>query len=108
MLMSVFERTHELGVLRAVGWSSWRVVRLILTESLALALLSTLAGVAIGMGLNMLLQFMPLYGDFLDARYTLADFVRVLLMAVGFGLMGGLLPAWRALRLSPIAALREE
>ena len=108
MLMSVFERTHELGLLRAVGWSGWRVVRLILTESLALALLSTLAGVGIGMGLNALLRWMPIYGDFLDARYTLTDFVRVLLMAVGFGLIGGLLPAWRALRLSPIAALREE
>jgi ABC-type lipoprotein release transport system permease subunit len=42
------------------------------------------------------------------ATYSLNDLVRVLVMALGLGLVGGLLPAWRAVRLRPIAALHYE
>ncbi len=108
MLMSVFERTHELGVLRAVGWRSGRVLRMIMTEALALSLLSAVAGIGIGMGLNALLSFVPDYGDVLGAIYVAGDLARVLAMAVGLGVVGGLLPAWRAVRLRPIEALHYE
>ena len=108
MLMSVFERTHEIGVLRAVGWRGGRVLRMIMTEALALSLLSALAGIVIGMGLNALLALLPGYGDVLEAIYTAGDLGRVLLMAVSLGLVGGLLPAWRAVRLRPIEALHYE
>ncbi len=108
MLMSVFERTHEIGVLRAVGWRSWRVLRMVLVESLALSLLSALAGVAIGIGFNGLLSLIPIYGEVLSAIYTPGDMGRVLVMAVGLGVVGGLLPAWRAVRLRPIEALHYE
>jgi ABC-type antimicrobial peptide transport system permease subunit len=108
MLMSVFERTHEIGVLRAVGWSGGRVLRLILTEALALSLLSAAAGVVIGFGLNALFALVPDYGEFLAAAYSSTDLMRVLIMALGLGLAGGLLPAWRAVRLRPIAALHYE
>ncbi|NTU85121.1 MAG: FtsX-like permease family protein [Chloroflexales bacterium] len=108
MLMSVFERTHEIGVLRAVGWRGGRVLRMIITESLALSLLSALAGVVIGVGLNALLALIPDYGDVLGAVYSAGDMGRVLVMAVGLGVVGGLLPAWRAVRLRPIEALHYE
>jgi ABC-type antimicrobial peptide transport system permease subunit len=108
MLMSVFERTHEIGVLRAVGWRSGRVLRMILVESLALGLLSAVAGVLIGVGLNMLLTFVPQYGGVLTAIYSAGDMVRVLVMAVALGVIGGLLPALRAVRLRPIEALHYE
>jgi len=48
--MSVFERTREIGVLRALGWTRRRVLALILSESLALALLGGLVGIGLGMG----------------------------------------------------------
>ncbi|HMQ32033.1 MAG TPA: ABC transporter permease [Chloroflexaceae bacterium] len=108
MLMSVFERTHEIGVLRAVGWRGGRVLRLVLVESLALSALSALAGVAIGVGLNGLLALIPNFGDVLVAIYTPSDMTRVLVMAVGLGVVGAILPAWRAVRLRPIEALHYE
>jgi putative ABC transport system permease protein len=70
MMMSVFERTQEIGVLRAVGWRRGRVLRMVLVESLALGGLSGLAGIAIGLGLNALLNLEPTYGRLLPAAYS--------------------------------------
>jgi ABC-type lipoprotein release transport system permease subunit len=108
MLMSVFERTHEIGVLRAVGWRGGRVLRLILAESLALGLLSALAGLAIGMTLNWLLTLIPVFGDVLGMAYAPGDVARILALALALGVAGGLLPALRAVRLRPIEALHYE
>ena len=44
MIMSVFERTKEIGVLRAIGWGRWRVVKMILMESILLSLLGGVVG----------------------------------------------------------------
>jgi ABC-type antimicrobial peptide transport system permease subunit len=108
MLMSVFERTQEIGVLRALGWRRGRVVGAVLAESLALSLLSGLAGIAIGVGLNRLFMLVPDFGAFLTPIYSQATFVKVLVLAVGLGSIGGLYPAWRAAGLRPIEALKYE
>ncbi|HMO59364.1 MAG TPA: ABC transporter permease, partial [Roseiflexaceae bacterium] len=108
MLMSVFERTHEIGVLRAIGWSSGRVLRMIMAESVVLSILSAGAGVLIGIGLTWLLSLAPYYGDVLQPIYTTDVFVQVFFMAIGLGLIGGLLPAWRAVQLQPVEALHYE
>ena len=47
MLMSIFERTREIGILRAVGWRRRRVLALVLGEALAIALIGTLLGVVL-------------------------------------------------------------
>lgn len=108
MMMSVFERTQEVGVLRALGWRRRRVLRMILVESLALGLLSGLMGIGIGMGLSRAFQYEPTYGSLLPAIYTPMTFVQVLLLVLLLGGLGGVLPAWRAANLRPIEALRYE
>lgn len=108
MLMSVFERTQEIGVLRALGWRRRRVLAMVLAESLALSLLSGIAGIAIGVTLNYLFLLTPLYGQFLEPTYSPDLFGRVLLLALALGAIGGLYPAWRATGLRPIEALRYE
>jgi ABC-type antimicrobial peptide transport system permease subunit len=108
MLMSVFERTQEIGVLRAVGWSARRVLRMVMAESVALSILSAFAGAGIGVGLTWLLTLAPYYGAVLQPGYTADIFVQVFLMAIGLGVLGGLLPAWRAVRLAPVEALHYE
>jgi ABC-type antimicrobial peptide transport system permease subunit len=108
MLMSVFERTHEIGVLRAVGWRGGRVLRMVLGEALALSLISAAAGIGIGIGLNALLALIPTYGSVLVPVYTSEELGRILGMALGLGVVGGLLPAFRAVRLRPIEALHYE
>jgi ABC-type antimicrobial peptide transport system permease subunit len=108
MLMSVFERTREIGTLRALGWRRRRVVGMIVRESLALSFFSGLVGIAIGMGLGRLMELEPTMGSFLKASYSPALVALAMVVALALGMMGALYPAWRAANLSPIEALRYE
>ena len=108
MLMSVFERTREIGVLRALGWGRRRILGLILREALILGLLGGLAGISLAFGLVYLMQSAPMIGMAIDAVWNTQIFVRALSVALLLGLVGGLYPAFRATRLTPIEALRYE
>ncbi len=107
-MMAVFERTREIGVLRSVGWSSLQVLGMILGESLIVSLAGGLLGIAIGyLMLTALSGPLAAYG----ASTATVGFT-LLVQAVGtvlsLGLIGGLIPAWRASRLQPVEALRYE
>jgi ABC-type antimicrobial peptide transport system permease subunit len=108
MMMSVFERTQEIGVLRALGWRRRRVLRMVLIEALALSLLSAIAGIAIGFGLGALLALEPTYGPFLPSVYSPPIFAGTFALALALGVLGGLYPSWRAASMRPIEALRYE
>jgi len=108
MLMSVFERTQEVGLLRALGWRRRGVLSMVLVEALALSGLSAVIGIAIGVGLNWLFTLTPMMGDYMTPVYSVDLFVRVILLALLLGALGGLYPAWRAANLQPIEALRYE
>jgi putative ABC transport system permease protein len=108
MVMSVFERTQEIGVLRACGWRRRRVLRMVLVESLGMAALSGMAGIAIGLGLNALFNLEPTYGRLLPAAYTAANVIEIIVLVLLLGAIGGLYPAWRAANLRPVEALRYE
>ena len=108
MLMSVFERTQEIGLLRAVGWKRKRVVSMIVIEGLALSLFSGIAGVGIGIGLNSLLGLIPLYGSFFNPIYEGPIFVQIGVLVLVLGLVGSIYPAWKGANLKPIEALRYE
>lgn len=108
MIMSVFERTREIGVLRAVGWRSSRILRLVVLESLALCLVAAAVGVALGVLASRAVLLVPAISSFLDPSYAPATFVRALAVGVLVALVGALYPAWRAVRLSPMEALRHE
>ncbi len=108
MLMSVFERTQEIGVLRALGWRRGRIMRMVVVESLALSFLSALAGIAIGVGLGYLFTLLPFWGTLLAPAYPPLVFFQVIALALILGALGGLYPAWRAANMQPIEALRYE
>ncbi|MBI5649589.1 MAG: ABC transporter permease, partial [Chloroflexi bacterium] len=108
MLMSVFERTREIGTLRALGWRRRRVVGMIVRESLALSFLSGLAGIVLGVGLGYLLSLEPTMGAMLKGEYSWRLFAQAMGIALVLGGFGALYPAWRAANLSPIEALRYE
>ena len=107
VLMGVFERTREIGVLRAVGWRRGWVLRLILGESLVLALIGGALGMALGVGIVFAVRNVPLYG-ILRGRFSLGLFVQAFAVATVLGVVGGLYPAWRASRLAPLEAMRYE
>jgi putative ABC transport system permease protein len=107
LLMSVSERTREIGTLRAVGWSQRRVLRLILGEGLLISFLGGLIGLGLGVaGAEILIRFAP--SGTLSTEYALPVFAQAFGVALGLGFAGSLYPAWRASRLSPIEALKYE
>jgi putative ABC transport system permease protein len=108
MIMSVYERTREIGTLRAVGWRRRRVLGMILKESLVLSLLGTLAGLVGAIALMWLMQFIPLWGDFMIITLSPNLLSLTLIIALTLGAIGGVYPAWRASNLSPVEALRYE
>ncbi len=107
-LMSVMERTREIGVFRAIGWSKRRVMWLILGESIAVSIIGGVIGVGLGWLLLYLLsrQTVLLGGgtSSINADLLIQAFSIVILL----GLVGGLYPAWRASRMQPVEALQYE
>jgi ABC-type antimicrobial peptide transport system permease subunit len=108
MLMAVFERTREIGVLRALGWRRRGILGMILREALVLGILGGGAGILLAFGLTGLLQQNDMIGSYVTPTWTAAIFVRAILVSLSLGLVGGLYPAIRATRLLPVEALRYE
>ncbi|MES2466553.1 MAG: ABC transporter permease [Verrucomicrobiota bacterium] len=105
MLMTVFERTHEIGILLAVGWKRRRIVAMVLWESAMLGLLGGLLGVSLGaLGLK-LLQTTPAVQGLLEPDLSPKLLLTSIAIAVLVGVVSGLYPGWRSSRLSPSLAL---
>lgn len=108
MMVSVFERTSEIGVLRAIGWRRSRIVRMILLES---GLLS-IAGAAIGTGIALVLTYglsrAPASSILVGPGIRPQVIAQGFLIAASIGVLGAIVPALRAARLVPTIALRSE
>jgi ABC-type antimicrobial peptide transport system permease subunit len=108
MVMSVFERTREIGVLRALGWRKSRILSMILRESVILSLLGGVVGVVLGVvGITLLNRF-SFFSSFVEASFGLTLFVQAFFTALILGALGGAYPSWRASLLRPVEALRYE
>ncbi len=108
MIMSVFERTREIGILRALGWRSSRIMRMIIGESLLLCLVAAVIGIALGVLATRALLLVPAIESFLEPQYSSGLFLKAFAVGVGVGIAGALYPTVRAVRLSPMEALRHE
>jgi putative ABC transport system permease protein len=106
MLMTVFERTHEIGILLALGWKRSRIVRMVLWESAVLGLLGGVAGVIIGAGGLKLLERTTTLRGLLEPDLSAHLLLTSVAIAVVVGVLSGLYPAWRSSRLTPSVALR--
>ena len=104
MLMSVSERTREIGVRKALGARSRDIRRQFLVESIVLATMGGILGVAGGWSLAQLVAI----ASPLPAKVTAWSVALALALGAGVGVLFGVYPASRAARLDPIAALRQE
>ena len=105
MLVSVTERTKEIGIRKAIGATSSAIVFQFLAEAMALTLLGGVIGVLISLGIsNLLLLLLPT----LPAKIEMWMILLSLGVSVGIGLIFGVLPARKAAKLDPIDALRYE
>jgi putative ABC transport system permease protein len=109
MIMSVFERTREIGVLKAVGWKSSDILIMILGESIILTLVAAVVGIILGyVGSEGLLAFFSTTGSVIKPVFSIDIVIRAFVIALVVGIIGGLYPAYRASRLPPTEALRYE
>jgi putative ABC transport system permease protein len=110
LTMSVLERTREIGVLRALGASRWRVRRTMADESLLIALAGTVSGVGIGVGIALvwLLGMRATTFTSLSIHLPLGMLATLLVIGVVIGVLAAILPARRAATLEPLAARRYE
>jgi len=108
MAMSVFERTKEIGILRALGWKRWQVLAHVEIEAVILGLTGGLLGIGLGWCALRVLATMPQTASFFVASLHWPLLVEAMGIAMLAGLVAGALPAWRAGRLSPVDALRHD
>ena len=104
MLVSVHERTREIGIRKSVGAGPWNVQAQFLIEAIVLSTLGGIAGVIAGLGATRLISAFAGWQTLTSIQPLLVAF----LVAMAVGLVFGYYPARRASRLDPIAALRYE
>jgi len=111
MMMTVYERTKEIGVLKAVGWKSKRILGMILGETLVLTLFSGVVGTIFGILISEIgVTLLSSRGgsNMLTLAYTPDTFILAFGVAILVGIIGGIYPAYRASKLAPTEALRYE
>jgi ABC-type antimicrobial peptide transport system permease subunit len=104
MLVSVTERTREIGLRMAVGARSHHILRQFLVEAVVLCLAGGGIGIVLGRGVSILMRSFARW----PTEASLATIVAAVAVSVGVGVLFGFYPAWKASRLDPIDALRYE
>jgi putative ABC transport system permease protein len=104
MLVSVTERTREIGVRKAIGARRNSILAQFLIEAVTLSAIGGVIGVIFGSGLTLLLR----YGLSVPATLSIFWIVTALVLCAFIGIGFGVYPAWKAARLDPVEALRYE
>ena len=103
MLVSVTERTKEIGIRKSLGAKRKDILVQFLIEALSLSLIGGIIGILLGIGFG---NFLELYG------YTFSPSILIMILAFSssaiIGLIFGIFPAYKAAKLNPIDALRTE
>ncbi len=105
LVLSVFERTREIGMLRAVGTTRWQIRSMITLESLVTSLMGAAIGIALGIVLAVLLIVRV---DFLVLAWPIGSLILFAVAAIIVGLIAAILPARRAAHLNVLQALQYE
>jgi putative ABC transport system permease protein len=108
MAMSVVERVREIGILRAVGWRGWRIAALIVGEAMGISVLALGVGLGLGVLAAHVFSDQTSTSGLVRPDFTGGVFAWGLAFALGVAFIGAAYPTWRAVRLSPIEALRRE
>ena len=116
MIVSVYERTHEIGITKAIGASESDIIRLFLSECIIIGVLGGILGDLLGIIFSFLIDSVG--RPMLVAQLGIADFehltvINIQILAAGFlislviSVIAGIYPAWRGAKLDPVKALRQ-
>jgi putative ABC transport system permease protein len=110
MLVTVRERTKEIGIRRALGATPRNIITQILTESIVLTLIAGVAGLMFGVGILSITGIALSHSDqfFKDPQISFSVAMISLFILVIIGALAGFIPANRAMNIKPIEAIREE
>ena len=108
MLTTVSERTHEIGLRKAIGALRQDIMMQFLVESMVLSLLGGIIGVALGAGIASLMGSIQISGTTIQPAVGLDSVLLATLFSMAVGLFFGIYPATRAARLQPVEALHYE
>jgi putative ABC transport system permease protein len=115
MMVTVKERTKEIGVRRALGAKPFNIISQVMSESLLLTALAGLIGLSLGVFMldlaNRILSAKPAEGNgtfFSNPEVSIHTAVAATVVLLFSGLLAGLIPAWRAMQIKAIDAIREE
>jgi putative ABC transport system permease protein len=106
--MSVFTRIREIATLRVNGFSDGQIAGIIFGESALVSLAGAAAGLIIGFDAIYALQFVPVLQGYVDPHLRLFVMLAVVALALITGAAGALYPAFYAIRLRAVEALRFE
>ena len=110
MLVTVRERTKEIGIRRALGATPNNIIGQILSESVVLTVLAGIGGIVLGVGLLSAVGVVLSQGDqfFKDPQISFTMAVGSLIILIVIGMLAGLIPAQRAMMIKPVEAIAEE
>jgi putative ABC transport system permease protein len=108
MAMSVAERTREIGIKRAIGGSRGRIIRSLVAEAGLIGLIGGLFGLGLGALVVVLANEAGRESGTVLFELTLETAIFALAFSTILGMIAGIIPAWSAARLDPVAALRYE
>jgi putative ABC transport system permease protein len=114
MIVSLIERTREIGILKALGMKSRTVLTIFLGESVIIGLIGAVVGIILGWILALIVARILASGIFGGGGFTIAPLLTpevlagALAFGVGISVIFALYPAWRASKLKPVEALRYE
>ncbi|MEV7226671.1 FtsX-like permease family protein [Polymorphospora sp. NPDC051019] len=108
LTLSVLERTREFGLLRAVGLARRQLRVMLLAEGVVLATVAGVVGVALGVGFGVAAAYAAIPRDWLVLALPYGRIALVVVGAAVVGLLAGVVPARRAARVPPVAALAAE
>lgn len=110
MMVTVRERTVEIGIRRAIGATPSMILTQIMAESVMLTAVAGMSGIVLGVGILQMIELANTAGGIVAAHFQVpfaTASLAALLLAL-LGMMAGLAPAWRALGIKPVDAMRDE
>lgn len=103
MLMSVYERTREIGILKAIGSRNSTIMKMFLTEAVLIGLISSILGCVLGVAIA---YAFPLTDDMMVPMVTPTIIAIAMMLGLAVSIAAGIYPAWRASKMNIVEALK--